>query len=1156
MEDLLEGMSVNPEHGLTQEEVSKRNDAYGYNVLTPPPQVSWWYTALCELFGTDGFALPLWLSVVLSIILYFVDTVGLEKKDEEYLYLAGFLVVLIIITAFFTFQRRSLQVSLLEGYTDLVPQECEVLRNGLKLMLDTKYLVPGDIVYLQAGDKIPADLRILQCSNFYVDSSSLTGACESQPRSVACTDDNPMLTKNLAFLGTVAQEGSCKGVVILIGDDTVLGRLANLCAASSDNDSNNNSVTDSTNNNSRNPTFEYEISSFVRMIITISAVLITILVIISVAMGYTAAIVLLVVEGLLLANLPTGTLAAVTVSFNLSADKMMEKQVVVKNSSAIDTVGCATCIITNKTGILTQNHMTVSHVWFNGKAHIAPTDWEVVNASFDPMNQSFIRLVRCATLCNRASFEDTMENMSRPVLQRTCVDGDATEYALIKFTEPLRPVEEYRQECVRVAEIPFSSSYKYHVSINVDESDPEKLRTILYIKGAPEVVFKRCSHIMMDGEPVRMTSAHRQAFADTVVKLGSMGERVLGFAERVLSSEFQSNSAIDVDSHPNVPFPLGNAVAAADDNDDNDDNEIDDGLVFTGLISLIDPPRASVTEAIGSCKSAFVKVIMITGDFPITAKAVARQVGLIEGDTIEDVLAIEREIDPDCTLTDVALKYADPSEPNGSKIKAIVITGDQLNHMTDSDLDAVLRYDQILCARATPEQKLLLVEGCQRAGHIVIATGSNVEDAPALKKADVGVAMGLIGSDVAKDSGDLILMNDDFSAIVDTIEEGRSTFESLKKTFCYNLTTNIPTVLAFVAFVIAKLPLPLTIPLILCIDLGANTMPAIALAHEKPENDIMLRPPRNTKTDRLISWKLFIFAYLQIGAIQACAGFYAYMVVLNDYGFDPSSLPKSMEQFEAYPTCVAGDEGCTDTKVAKGTRIIDPKCPFGGGREALPGNKYTKSHANANADGIKLSTGWLHYDDGELCPFLQRSAENPLECYGCPYGVKIPSPETLQNSAYCVDVAPIDDDSSAMVLTGTSTTLTSHQNACGKPTEALKHAQTGFFAALIIVQWANAIICKTRILSISQQGMSNWSLNVGLVLQTSFALCVCYVPLANNWLGTRPLVFFHWTSGIPWAIILFLYDEFRKGAVRQDREKNIQIYGKAYPGIIERWTHF
>merc|ERR1711990_926888 len=457
----------------------------------------------------------------------------------------------------------------------------------------------------------------------------------------------------------------------------------------------------------------------------------------------------------------------------------------------------------------------------------------------------------------------------------------------------------------------------------------------------------------INGEEQEMNDAWREKYDKAYEYLGGLGERVLGFGHMWIDEE-------------KFPFGKKDQFDTENINFFGDDPKNHTMLTFVGLMSMIDPPRAAVPDAVAKCRSAGIKVIMVTGDHPITAEAISKSVGIIsEGNkTVQDI-AKERG---------VPVSEVDPREAT-----AAVVNGATLRDCTDEDIDNILKHHkEIVFARTSPQQKLIIVDGCQRSGHIVAVTGDGVNDSPALKKADIGVAMGIAGSDVSKQAADMILLDDNFASIVTGVEEGRLIFDNLKKSIAYTLTSNIPEISPFLVFILASIPLPLGTITILCIDLGTDMVPAISLAYEQAENDIMKRAPRNAATDRLVNSRLIGYAYLQIGMIQASAGFFSYFTIMAEHGFRPTRLLGLREDWDE-PT-----------------------------------------------DNFVLDS----------------------------YGQEWPYDSRKQLEYTC---------------------------------------HTAFFVTIVVVQWADLIICKTRRLSLLHQVMTNWMLNFGLMEETLLAAFLAYV---------------------------------------------------------------
>merc|ERR1712038_566146 len=358
---------------------------------------------------------------------------------------------------------------------------------------------------------------------------------------------------------------------------------------------------------------------------------------------------------------------------------------------------------------------------------------------------------------------------------------------------------------------------------------------LLVMKGAPERILDRCCSIRIDGNEEVMDATRKAQFNEAYETLGGLGERVLGFAHKWLDpAEYPFGYAFDTESEN---FPMSD-------------------LTFCGLISMIDPPRAAVPGAVEKCRSAGIKVIMVTGDHPITAQAISRGVGIIspENETVEEI----------SKRTGVPVEKINPRDA-----QAAVIHGSKIKDMSAEDIDDVIRHHkEIVFARTSPQQKLIIVEGCQRAGQIVAVTGDGVNDSPALKRADIGIAMGIAGSDVSKQAADMILLDDNFASIVTGVEEGRLIFDNLKKSIAYTLSSNIPEITPFLIYIVFQVPLPLGTVTILFIDLGTDLWPAISLAYEPAESDIMKRKPRNPRTDKLVNGRLINLVYGMIGIMQ------------------------------------------------------------------------------------------------------------------------------------------------------------------------------------------------------------------------------------------------------------------------------------------------
>ena len=985
VEEVYRRFGVNPTTGLTTSQARAGNEKHGPNALTPPPTTPEWVKFCQALFG--GFAMLLWLGAVLCFIAYSIQATTMEQPPDDNLYLGIVLTAVVVITGIFSYYQESKSSKIMESFKNMVPQYALCLRDGDKVTIKADELTLGDIIEVKFGDRIPADIRVLEARGFKVDNSSLTGESEPQQRTPEFTHENPLETKNIAFFSTNAVEGTCKGIVINIGDYTVMGRIAGLASGLETGDT----------------PIAKEIAHFIHIITGVAVFLGVTFFIIAFILGYHWLDAVIFLIGIIVANVPEGLLATVTVCLTLTAKRMASKNCLVKNLEAVETLGSTSTICSDKTGTLTQNRMTVAHMWFDNAIHEADTSEDQSGVGMNKNAIGWKTLSRCAALCNRAEFKPGQD--STPILKRE-VNGDASEAALLKCCElTLGNVMHYRQKAKKVCEVPFNSTNKYQVSIHENDDKSDK-RYLLVMKGAPERILDRCTTIIIDGEEKEMDDSWKDAFNTAYMELGGLGERVLGFCDFLLDEEqYPQGYPFDADD---VNFPI-------------------EGLRFVGLMSMIDPPRAAVPDAVAKCRSAGIKVIMVTGDHPITAKAIAKSVGIIsEGnETVEDI----------ASRLNIPVEEVNPREAH-----AAVVHGGELKDIGSDQLDDILLYhNEIVFARTSPQQKLIIVEGCQRMGAIVAVTGDGVNDSPALKKADIGVAMGIAGSDVSKQAADMILLDDNFASIVTGVEEGRLIFDNLKKSIAYTLTSNIPEISPFLLFIIADIPLPLGTVTILCIDLGTDMVPAISMAYEEAESDIMKRLPRNPFTDRLVNERLISMAYGQIGMIQASAGFFVYFVIMAENGFWPSRLLGIRQQWDS---------------------------------QAI--NDLADSYGQE----------WTY-------------ADRKILEYTC---------------------------------------------------------HTAFFASIVVVQWADLLICKTRKNSLFQQvkshvmyfrttlhwydflfqGLRNHMLNFGLVFETLLAAFLSYTPGMDKGLRMYPLKINWWIPAIPFSILIFVYDEIRKYLLRRN----------------------
>uniref|UniRef100_A0A670K4K1 Sodium/potassium-transporting ATPase subunit alpha n=1 Tax=Podarcis muralis TaxID=64176 RepID=A0A670K4K1_PODMU len=941
----------------------------GPNALTPPKSTPEIIKFLKQMVG--GFSILLWIGAILCWIAFgiqhFADNILLETSFHHSALPRSGPCTGGCPHWMFAYYQEAKSTNIMASFGKMIPQRALVLRDAEKKDISAEELVVGDIVEIKGGDRIPADIRIITSQGCKVDNSSLTGESEPQSRSCEYTHENPLETKNIAFYSTTCLEGTATGMVINTGDNTIIGRIASLASGVG---------------NEKTP-IAIEIEHFVHIVAAVAISIGVVFFIISVSMKYTVMKAIIFLIGIIVANVPEGLLATVTVTLSLTAKRMAKKNCLVKNLEAVETLGSTSVICSDKTGTLTQNRMTVAHLWFDNEIFSADTSENQTTQTFDQTSGTWTALSRIVALCNRAEFRPGQD--SEPIMKRIVV-GDASETALLKFSEVVMGnIMDIRKRNRKVTEIPFNSTNKFQLSIHETE-DPNDKRFLLVMKGAPERILEKCSTIMINGKEEPLDAERKEAFQTAYMALGGMGERVLGFCHLYLpEEEFPDTYPFDTDS---MNFPTSN-------------------LCFVGLLSMIDPPRSTVPDAVIKCRSAGIKVIMVTGDHPITAKAIAKSVGIISANSE--------------TVEDIAQRLKIPVEQvNRSDARAAVVNGMELKDMTSEQLDDILRnHSEIVFARTSPQQKLIIVEGCQRQDAVVAVTGDGVNDSPALKKADIGIAMGIAGSDAAKNAADMVLLDDNFASIVTGVEEGRLIFDNLKKTIAYTLTKNIAELCPFLIYIMASIPLPIGTITILFIDLGTDIIPSVSLAYEKAESDIMKRKPRHKKKDRLVNQELVTYSYLQIGLLQTIGAFLTYFTVYAQQGWLPHTL-------------------------------------------------------------LHIRTSW---ED----PFI-----NDLE------------------------------DSYGQEWTFDQRQILEY------------HGYTAFFVSITIEQVADLIIRKTRRNSIFQQGLfRNKVIWVGIFSQIGIAAILCYGLGSVYALNFAPLRFQYWFVAVPFAILIWVYDEFRKLFIRR-----------------------
>ncbi len=763
VDDLVERLGLDPQNGLTDDEAAARLAKYGRNELPPPPKPNWVKRFFLQ------FANPIVGTLLVAAVIALID--GARNTSQPLLVRYGDATAIFIIVALNAvlgfYQERRAEAAL-DALQKMQTPNARVRRGGKVAIVPATELVEGDVLELEAGDAVPADARLLQTANVSVEESALTG--ESVPvgkeANAPVDADAPIGDRaNMVFLGTSLVRGRATAAVVATGPRTEIGKLNTLIQSAGQ----------------EQTPLEEKLESFGKKILWACLALSALIFVRGMIKGdRTWNELLLEAVSLAVAAIPEGLPAITTITLALGMQRMASHGAIIRKLAAVETLGAATVICSDKTGTLTQNEMTVREV------HAAAVTYDVTGVGYDPKGEirhrkdgpvhepgkTLRHLLATVALCNNATLEKKDGAWK--------VVGDPTEGALLTLAAKGKlPRESITAQVVK--ELPFDSDRKRMTVVALDERG----RRIVHVKGSADVLVKLCSHYETDDGLHDFDDDKRREIIAEVDRMSSESLRVLGVARRVFH----------------------------DDPADRADHELEEELTFLGLVGMIDPPRDGAKEAVAKCAAAHVRAVMITGDHKLTATAIAKELGLWDEG-------------------------------------AIAVTGSEIEKMDDEALAA--RVDSVrVFARVTAEQKLRIVKAFKSRGHVVAMTGDGVNDAPALREAHIGVAMGKSGTDVARQAADMVIADDNFATIVEAVREGRAIYRNIQKFIFFLLSSNAGLLVAvFVASFIPKIT-PLTPLMILWINLVTNGLPALALGVDPPDESQMSEPPRKAKTGLL-----------------------------------------------------------------------------------------------------------------------------------------------------------------------------------------------------------------------------------------------------------------------------------------------------------------
>ncbi|MEX0617177.1 MAG: cation-translocating P-type ATPase [Candidatus Woykebacteria bacterium] len=772
-EEVLKNLDSS-EKGLSLAEVKARLEKYGPNKLTEAKRISP-LVILVDQFK-NLLTIILLASAAMTLLVYFFG-----GRDQSDLIEAGLILAIVIMIAVLGFFQEYRAEKAIEALKKLLAFKAKVIREGVTKEIDTSELVPGDLVVLEEGEKVPADIRIIELASLQTNEASLTG--ESTPvNKIADSLEGDLQIadqKNMVFSGTSITSGRGRGIVVATGDSTEIGKIATSVAETEDEETPIQKRLDKLGKILGYGTLAVSTVVFV-FIVFFAKDFAHLSLLQRVLHSFIAAVALAV------AAIPEGLPAVVTISLAFGTQRMLKKNALVRKLTSVETLGSVDVICADKTGTLTKGEMTVREIYFDGASYSVSGRGYDIEGKFEkggaPANPKEIEMIlKCGLSCNNAHLQDGK------------VLGDPTEAALIVSASKagLKSVGE------RVNEVPFSSERKMMSVVSKENGD-----LFVYTKGAPEIVLSKCSKFIKDGSEADLTEESKKKFLQENGKMAAKALRVLGFAYKKIAKA--------------------------------DPEKVEEDLVFVGMQAMMDPPREDIRGLIEQATESGISVVMITGDHLDTAKAVAAEIG----------------------------------------IKGEAISGADLEKLSDEEFSSKVEKINIY-ARVNPEHKYKIVEGLKKHGHLVAMTGDGVNDAPALKKADIGIAMGITGTDVAKEASDMVLLDDKFGTIISAIEEGRGIFDNIRKFVDYLLSCNVGEVIVVFLALILFQDVILTAVMLLWINIVTDGIPAVALGLDPAEKGIFRYSPRKYQEqimNKRVWFEIVFFGFILAGAVLL--GFY------------------------------------------------------------------------------------------------------------------------------------------------------------------------------------------------------------------------------------------------------------------------------------------
>ena len=773
---ILQILESSLQNGLSEKQVEERKKIFGKNKLTQKKQIHPIILFL-QQFNQPLIYILIAASIITALLKEWVDS--------------SVIFGVVLINAIIGYIQESKARKAIESLAKALISEVTVIRDGIKKRISAEDLTIGDIVLLQSGDKIPADLRLLHVKEFRVDESALTGESMPVTKSISLLPKETTLGDriNMAYCSTLATYGTATGIVIAIGDSTEIGKINKMIETA----------------DVLETPLTKSIAKFSKLLLWVILSLALLTFLVGILRGEKWIDMFMAAIALAVGAIPEGLPAALTITLSIGVSKMAKRNAIIRKLPAVETLGSTAIICSDKTGTLTQNQMTVAEIFADGKI------LGVTGIGYEPKGQillnenpvkvednvALVECLRAGILCNEAKLIN--ENGLWKII------GDPTEGALITSAKKAN-FSQQEQNAIykRIDTIPFESEYQYMATLHIDEKNK---RHIVYLKGSSESLLPKCTQgvLLTDGNKNISINDYYRASEE----MSRKGLRVLAFAYKIFDMQKTTISHDDVKS----------------------------GLTLIGLQGMIDPPRLEVIDAIKACKSAGIKVKMITGDHELTAVNIAKKIGIAESDSNE---------------------------------AEIVLNGKKISKMSDSELVEAVKKVCVF-ARVAPEDKLRIVKAYQSNGEIIAMTGDGVNDAPALRQANIGIAMGISGTDVAKEASDMVLTDDNFATIEAAVEEGRGVYDNIIKFITWTLPTNVGEGLVILVAIVLGANLPILPIQILWINMTTAILLGLMLAFEPKEYDIIKKPPRDPK-EPILTKRLSILI-LMVGFMLLCGAF-------------------------------------------------------------------------------------------------------------------------------------------------------------------------------------------------------------------------------------------------------------------------------------------